>query len=216
MATACRHSPVLNLAEARVTCGVNGPGRRFTVWVQGCPQRCRGCFNPGLRPFAVRRLVDPADLAHEAAACAPLDGVTLSGGEPFSQAAELSLFLDALRATPGLSNLTALAFTGRTVEELGAGPPEWGALLARLDLVVDGRYEQGLRADKPLRASANQRLVPLTAAGEALALQVAKEEAGGVEVTIADDGEVIVAGFPPPRLLRELRRALAPARGRPG
>lgn len=157
--------------------------------------------------------MEPCDLAREAAGEAPLDGVTLSGGEPFSQALDLARFVDALRAAPGCGGCTALAFTGHTHEDLRAGPAEWGALLERLDLLVDGRYVQARRSDRPLRASANQRLVPLTAAGEHLALRVEALGAGGVEVTIADDGEVLVAGFPPPQLVRGLRRALAPRRG---
>jgi anaerobic ribonucleoside-triphosphate reductase activating protein len=197
---------VLNIAHACVTETVNGPGRRFTVWVQGCPRSCPGCFNEGLRPFEPRRAVRPAELAREALACAPIDGVSLSGGEPFAQAAALAEFLDAVRAAPGFEALTALAFTGYTREELAAGPDGWDALLSRLDLLVEGAYVAALPSQLPLRGSANQRLVPLTPAGEVLRREAEAAEALGVELTITADGEVIVAGFPSPGLLASLRR----------
>ncbi|MBI5015791.1 MAG: radical SAM protein [Deltaproteobacteria bacterium] len=202
---------MLNVAHACVTEAVNGPGRRFTVWVQGCPRRCPGCFNPGLQPFEPRHSVEPADLALEAQACAPVDGISLSGGEPFAQAEALSAFLDAARAAPGLGDLTAIAFTGYPWEELRGGRPEWDGLLDRLDVLVDGAYDATLAAELSLRGSSNQRLVPLTGAGERLCAQVEAAGATGALVTIAPDGEVIVAGFPPPTFLAALQRRLAPA-----
>jgi anaerobic ribonucleoside-triphosphate reductase activating protein len=132
--------------------------------------------------------------------------VSLSGGEPFAQAAALAEFLDAVRAAPGFEDLTALAFTGYTREELLTGPVAWGALLARLDLVVEGAYVAALPSRLPLRGSANQRLLPFTPAGEILLRQVEACGSSEVEVTITADGEVIVAGFPSPRLLASLRR----------
>ena len=71
---------------------VDGPGLRFTVFTQGCPHRCPGCHNPGTHDPAGGREVSVAELAAELAAGLsgnPLtDGLTLSGGEPFCQAAE--------------------------------------------------------------------------------------------------------------------------------
>lgn len=200
---------MFNIAHACVTEGVNGPGRRFTVWVQGCPRSCPGCFNEGLRPFEPRRAVHPADLAREAHGGAPIDGVSLSGGEPFAQAAALCAFLDAVRAEPGAEALTALAFTGYTLDELRGGPGEWEALLARLDLVVEGAYVAELPSALPLRGSSNQRLTPLTPEGARLRDRIERSGATGAELTITADGEVILAGFPSEELLAALRRGFS-------
>ena len=204
---------MLNIAHTCITEEVNGPGRRFTVWVQGCPRRCPGCFNPGLRPFDPRREVSPGELSREAWRNAPLDGVSLSGGEPFAQAAELSAFLDAVRSEAGGGRLDVLAFTGYRVEELREGPPEAGALLERLDLVVDGPFLAEQACESPLRGSSNQRLIAMTPAGEALKRRVERGATGGFGVTVTSGGDVILTGFPPADLQRLFRGALTEGPG---
>ncbi|MDF1553968.1 MAG: 4Fe-4S single cluster domain-containing protein [Deferrisomatales bacterium] len=195
----------LNLAHWCVTEGVNGPGRRFTVWVQGCPRRCPGCFNPGLQEQEPRQQVSPQELAEAFAAAGPVDGVTLSGGEPFTQAAGLAAFLDALAGRTG-PRPAVVAFSGYTLGELQGGEPDWQLLLGRVDLLVDGPYlaEQAAGAG-PLAGSVNQRRLALSAAGEQLLARAAAGAAGEVQVQVTAAGEVVVSGFPGPGLLAALR-----------
>ena len=91
---------------------VDGPGLRFTVFTQGCPHRCPGCHNPGTHDPAGGREVSVAELAAELAAELsgnPLtDGLTLSGGEPFCQAAECA----ALARIARERGLNVWAYTG--------------------------------------------------------------------------------------------------------
>jgi anaerobic ribonucleoside-triphosphate reductase activating protein len=196
----------VNIACTAVTEEINGPGRRFTVWVQGCPKRCHGCFNPALQPFGPAREVSPRELAEEALAAGPLDGVTLSGGEPFAQAGELAAFLDEVRSRAA-APLTAIAFTGYEHEELRDGPPPWRELLGGLDLLVDGPYRPEEAAPLPLRGSRNQRLIALTAAGEEIRQRVLAGGPGGFQVLISEDGEIVLTGFPPDSVLRALRQS---------
>ena len=77
---------------------VDGPGIRFTVFVQGCPHHCPGCHNPqthdpeGGYDCAPQRLLEEIDRD-------PLvRGVTLSGGEPMEQAEALLPFAREVRA----------------------------------------------------------------------------------------------------------------------
>lgn len=197
----------LNLAHWYVTEAVNGPGRRFTVWVQGCPRRCPGCFNPALQAEVVRQVISAEALAEACAAAGPVDGFTLSGGEPFAQAAGLTAFLGAVEALQG-APLPVIAFSGYTLEELRRGPPAWGELLARVDLLVDGPFlEQQASAIAPLTGSANQRRLALSPAGAALLAELGTTPAGDVQVHITAHGEVVVSGFPAPELLAALRRS---------
>ncbi len=197
----------IRLAHLEITSGVNGPGRRLTLWVQGCPRRCPGCFNPAMTRPDGGEAVPVEDLAARALGLGPWDGITLSGGEPFDQAAGLAELLDLLGERRGAAP-EVIAFTGYTVEELRRGSPEQTALLGRVDLLVDGPFRADLPTDRPLRGSGNQRLVALTPRGADLARRVEAERHRSFLVSIAPDGQVILSGFPPPGLARDLAARL--------
>ncbi|MFH1265139.1 MAG: 4Fe-4S single cluster domain-containing protein, partial [Planctomycetota bacterium] len=64
----------------------NGPGLRAVVWFQGCTLRCPGCFNPGTHNPLSGHESDTATLAAEILAIRrKIEGVSVSGGEPFQQ-----------------------------------------------------------------------------------------------------------------------------------
>ena len=67
---------------------VDGPGIRFTTFVQGCPHHCPGCHNPESHSFSGGTVMDTADIIRKLGGNPLLDGLTLSGGEPMEQAAE--------------------------------------------------------------------------------------------------------------------------------
>ena len=66
---------------------VDGPGLRYAVFVQGCSHGCPGCHNPDSQPCAGGTVRAIADVVAEIAANKLVQGVTVSGGEPFEQAA---------------------------------------------------------------------------------------------------------------------------------
>jgi anaerobic ribonucleoside-triphosphate reductase activating protein len=146
-------------------------------------------------------------LAEEAARARPWDGVTLSGGEPFLQGGALSEFLDALRRLVGA--FSTIAFTGYRFGELQRRGGSAAALLDRVDLLVDGPYREARSSQLPLRGSANQRLIALTAVGASLRERVERDPPPGCEVQIGEGGEVILSGFPPVDLIRRVRELLA-------
>lgn len=117
-----------------------GPGRRFAVWVQGCPLRCPGCCNPEMLTAEGGERWPVDRLARQILATPGIEGLTLAGGEPFSQAAACAELCERVRA----GGLSVMVFSGYTLGELTAPgvDPAWGRLLARVDLLVDGRYER--------------------------------------------------------------------------
>ena len=67
---------------------VDGPGIRLTVFCQGCPHHCPGCQNPETWEFAERTRMSPEQILEMVKRNPLIRGVTLSGGEPFSQPEE--------------------------------------------------------------------------------------------------------------------------------
>lgn len=140
---------------------VDGPGLRFTVFAQGCPHACPGCHNPETHDGAGGREADVAELAAQFLANPLLTGLTLSGGEPFQQAAECA----RLAARAHEKGLDVWTYTGYTYEKLvSAGREGWSALLEQTDVLVDGPFLQAEQSYGALfRGSANQRLIDLNA-----------------------------------------------------
>jgi anaerobic ribonucleoside-triphosphate reductase activating protein len=128
---------ILRVAAVVPDTEAEGPGRRFAVWLQGCPLRCPGCCNPEMLPFTGGEARAPAELAAAACAVPGLEGVTLLGGEPFAQAEAAALFAETVRA----AGLSVMVFSGYTLAEL-RGSPDAAALLQACDLLVDGRYDR--------------------------------------------------------------------------
>jgi anaerobic ribonucleoside-triphosphate reductase activating protein len=165
----------------------NGPGTRFVVWLQGCTLGCPGCFNPSTHPTGGREVdVTTLDLGD-------VDGLSLSGGEPMQQPEAALALLDRARA----GGLSTLMFSGYTLEEIRA-LPLGSEVLARLDVLVDGRYVAAERLATGLRGSANQRIHLLTAR-----YTLADVESTPVaEVRIGPTGEVVLTGVNPLKLKR--------------
>ncbi|ATB47251.1 4Fe-4S single cluster domain-containing protein [Corallococcus macrosporus] len=137
--TSSRSGPTLRIAQKVARTEAEGPGVRYALWVQGCPLRCAGCCNPEM--FATERgTVEPVEaLARQVLATPGIEGLTLLGGEPFSQAGPAALLCERVRA----AGLSVMVFTGYTLAELRAqGSEDVARLLATVDLLVDGRFEK--------------------------------------------------------------------------
>jgi anaerobic ribonucleoside-triphosphate reductase activating protein len=128
---------VLRVATIVDDTEAEGPGRRWALWLQGCPIRCAGCCNPemfderGGEPWSIDALVD------RLAAARLVEGITLLGGEPFAQAAGAA----ALARAAHDRGKTVMVFSGYTLDELRARDDAAG-LLAEIDLLVDGPYDR--------------------------------------------------------------------------
>lgn len=138
---------------------VDGPGLRFTVFVQGCPHHCPGCHNPETHPFGGGALIAVDELARKLADNPLLAGLTLSGGEPMEQAGPCARLA---KAAHGLG-LNVWTYTGYAYEQLlERKRPDQLALLAETDVLVDGPFLLEQKSYEALfRGSRNQRLIDL-------------------------------------------------------
>ncbi|HWO23221.1 MAG TPA: 4Fe-4S single cluster domain-containing protein [Kofleriaceae bacterium] len=122
-----------------------GPGRRWALWLQGCPIRCPGCCNPEMFDERAGTAWSLPDLEARLAAAAErgVEGITLLGGEPFAQAAGAAAVARAAKDR----GLTVMVFSGYTLAELTkltehAERADAAPLLALTDLLVDGPYDR--------------------------------------------------------------------------
>lgn len=139
---------------------VDGPGLRLTVFAQGCPHRCPGCHNPQSHDFDAGELRDTESILQMARDNILLDGITLSGGEPFCQPEACAEIARGAHA----AGLNVWCYTGYTFEELLAGDDRWMELLRNVDVLVDGPFLLKQRSlDCHFRGSLNQRILDVPA-----------------------------------------------------
>ena len=135
---------------------VDGPGLRLTVFFQGCHHHCPGCQNPATWPFEGGEAYTVEQLVAQAKQSPLCRGVTLSGGEPFDQAAEAAALAAALKA----AGYEVAAYTGFTFEQLLTGDEARRALLEQLDVLVDGPFvQEEMSLELRFRGSRNQRIL---------------------------------------------------------
>ena len=138
---------------------VDGPGIRFTVFVQGCPHHCKGCHNPETHDFNGGRLADVDKIFGKIISDPLIKGVTFSGGEPFCQPEPLNYLAGLLKE----KGYHVMSYSGYTFEELLKMSEENSCvkyLLEKLDILVDGRFELSQRSlELKFKGSRNQRLI---------------------------------------------------------
>lgn len=149
----------------------NGEGVRVTLFVSGCTNHCKNCFQPQTWDFNYGNPFTEETEAELFRLLSPryIRGLTLLGGEPFEPENQRALlpFLRKLRRE--LPEKTVWAFTGFTWEELhteGSHPrcEVTDELLSLIDVLVDGRYVEELKdIGLRFRGSSNQRLLDLNA-----------------------------------------------------
>ncbi len=136
---------------------VDGPGLRYAVFVQGCSHHCPGCHNESSQPFDGGTVERIDDVVERILANKLVQGVTLSGGEPFEQPAACAEIARQMRER----GLNIWTYSGYTYEDLLA-MPKAQELLEASDVLVDGPFVQALHSyDLSWRGSSNQRVIDL-------------------------------------------------------
>ena len=160
----------MNYAEIKKNDIANGEGVRTSLFVSGCRNRCKNCFNAVTWDFLYGKPFDQAVEDDIIASTRPrwISGLSLLGGEPFepeNQRDLLPLLQEVRRRYPDKS---IWCFTGfRLEDELlreGSHPrcEVTDRLLSCIDVLVDGRF---VAAEKDIslqfRGSRNQRVLDL-------------------------------------------------------
>jgi len=144
----------------------NGLGNRVTIWFAGCSHRCVGChnqhtwdYNQGTPLFdkgVIEKIFSEVDKDYIA-------GITLAGGDPFSQSDEsLNELLKFIRMyKSAFPEKNIWVYSGATYESDMLHPIK-KQILDKCDVMVDGPFILALRdPDLAFRGSSNQRVIDL-------------------------------------------------------
>lgn len=165
-----------------------GPGKRFAIWVQGCNKRCSGCIAPDAGDVNGGYEKDVAELAEEIINTPDIEGITISGGEPFLQQEALC---DLIKLVQAIRDLSVIVYTGMLYEEVAETE-----LASLCDIIIDGEYVEELNDNKSLRGSSNQKIICLTERYKNLLKNHYGIIGRKIEFTISD-GSVTMVGIPP-------------------
>lgn len=138
----------------------DGPGMRFTIFVQGCRHNCPGCHNPQTHDYSGGHDMSLEELFHRIEQSPLISGVTFSGGEPFDKALPLTLLARTIHRK---LHLPIICYTGYTLEELvqkARTRTDIRGLLTSIDTLIDGPFIQERKSlDLEWRGSSNQRII---------------------------------------------------------
>lgn len=157
---------MLDVAWIEKESSIDGEGVRCVVFVQGCKHKCLGCHNPQTHQFGTGTKMEISEIVDIINENPLLDGITLSGGDPFFQALPCKELADACKQ----QNLTVWAYTGFIFEEFlkfinneKCNPmitSDMIELLKSLDVVVDGPFVLDKKTlNCVFRGSSNQRII---------------------------------------------------------
>lgn len=144
---------------ARILYPVNvlGPGKRIGIWFNGCNHHCPGCSNPELwEPQERYKTTLEALLKLISHVCKtqPVDGFTLTGGDPFAQPDALKQLLPELLKI----SKDILVYTGFEYNEVLQLYPE---IISQIGVLIDGKYVRERNTGTILRGSDNQNIIIL-------------------------------------------------------
>ena len=149
----------------------NGEGIRTTLFVSGCRNRCKGCFQPETWDFTYGQpfTKETADEIFATMDNSSVRGLTILGGEPMEPENQRVLLPFIREFKSRFPDKTVWLYTGNLYEELTGKMGEHykciectGELLSYVDILVDGRFvEEEKRLGLRFRGSANQRVIDM-------------------------------------------------------
>lgn len=159
----------MNYAGIKYCDIANGTGCRTVLFVSGCRNACKGCFQPQTWDFGYGEPFDEKVQKEVLDSLAPdyITGITLLGGEPFEPENQKELVPFMRKVVAQYPNKNVWAFTGYIYDkDLVAGgrrhTEDTDELFSMIDVLVDGPFVEELKdITLKFRGSSNQRVLDL-------------------------------------------------------
>lgn len=159
----------MNYAGIKYCDIANGTGCRTVLFVSGCRNACKGCFQPQTWDFGYGEPFDEKVQEEVLKSLEPdyITGITVLGGEPFEPENQKALVPFMRKVVARYPNKNVWAFTGYIYDkDLVAGgrrhTEDTDELLSMIDVLVDGPFQEEKKdITLKFRGSSNQRILDL-------------------------------------------------------
>ena len=148
----------------------NGEGMRVSVFVSGCRNHCKGCFQPQTWDFNYGREYTPEieQFIIDELSKSYYDGITILGGDPMEPENQEPVLRLLRRIKKELPDKNVWAYTGYVYDrDLVPGGKRFvdgvtRELLESIDILIDGRFVEELKnLMLNFRGSSNQRIIKM-------------------------------------------------------
>ena len=144
---------------------VNGEGVVVSLFMQGCPHHCHGCFNPetwdpqGGKEVDINKLV--AEIEDAISANGVIRNFSILGGEPFAPYNVRYTYYIVSRIREKYSTIKIYIWTGYYFDDIKDN--EWVRNIIRyIDYIIDGPFEEDKKdITLKLRGSSNQHIIDI-------------------------------------------------------
>jgi len=148
----------------------NGPGVRVSLFVSGCRNRCKGCFNPETWDFNYGTVYTASTIDEIIEAMEPdyISGLSVLGGDPFERENYIYVLFLVKYIKLRYPDKTIWVYTGYKYEKL-----KGLEIMEYIDVLVDGPFIEKLKdISLQYRGSSNQRIIDVrkTILSEAIVL----------------------------------------------
>jgi len=165
---------------------VQGPGDRFTIWVQGCSIHCKDCNNSDTWDFNAGSFVDTDDLFPLIIKTTATTGLTLTGGEPLDQFEAVFELTKKVFLYKDIFLCSGYLF--KDIEKNS----KLKEILKFVDIICAGPFESDKVCQSQWKGSSNQEIIHLTERGKNLLnLPIYKREYRINKIT----GDTLITGF---------------------
>lgn len=185
-----------------------GPGRRIGIWFQGCSIACAGCLSRDTWTQAPHHEVALNDLV-----CITrkhilmVNGITISGGEPFQQPRALEAFLAEITTwRTDDHDFDVLIYSGLSESFLRR---KYLSILEYCDALVPEPFRKALSPASGWRGSMNQPLVVLSDRGARVYAHSARDERAAKPQAVHFLGDTFIIGVPSDGMLEQFESELA-------
>lgn len=144
---------------------VNGEGVVVSLFMQGCPHHCHGCFNPetwdpqGGKEVDINKLV--AEIEDAISANGVIRNFSILGGEPFAPYNLRYTYYIVSRIREKYPNIKIYIWTGYYFDDIKDN--EWVRnIIQDIDYIIDGPFEEDKKdITLKLRGSSNQHIIDI-------------------------------------------------------